>query len=92
MPPTCAGPIVAGLARASTLDVERAAAALEPAASPRIHVFLATSDLHLRDKLRIDRAQCRDQAAAAVRLARTFVDDVEFSAEDATRSDLDFLR
>ena len=84
-------PIVAGLARASRLDVERAGAALEGAAHPRIHVFLATSDLHLRDKLRINRAQCLDQTVKAVRLARRMVDDVEFSAEDATRSDLPFL-
>ena len=84
-------PVIAGLARACTGDVERAAAALAPAAIPRIHVFLATSDLHLRDKLRIDRARCVEQSAAAVALARTFVDDVEFSAEDATRTDLDFL-
>ena len=84
-------PIVAGLARASRLDVERAGAALEGAAHPRIHVFLATSDLHLRDKLRIDRAQCLDQTVKAVRLARRMVDDVEFSAEDATRSDVTFL-
>ena len=84
-------PVVAALARAGRLDVERAAAAVERASRPRIHVFLATSDLHLREKLRIDRARCLEQAAAAVRLAREFVDDVEFSAEDATRSDLDFL-
>ena len=84
-------PIVAGLARASRLDVERAGAALGSAAHPRIHVFLATSDLHLRDKLRINRAQCVDQTVDAVRLARRLVDDVEFSAEDATRSDLSFL-
>ncbi len=84
-------PIVAGLARAARLDVERAAAAVERAAHPRIHVFLATSDLHLRDKLRIDRSQCLHQAVDAVRLARRFVEDVEFSAEDATRSDVDFL-
>src|SRR5688572_1321036 len=58
-------PIVAGLARAVTPDVERAAAAVERAARPRIHVFLATSDLHLRDKLRIDRARCLEQAAEA---------------------------
>jgi 2-isopropylmalate synthase len=74
-----------------TPDVERAAAALERAARPRIHVFLATSDLHLRDKLRIDRARCLQQSAEAVALARRYVDDVEFSAEDATRSDLAFL-
>jgi 2-isopropylmalate synthase len=85
------GPVIAGLARAATGDVDRAARALAPASHPRIHVFLATSDLHLRDKLRISRSQCVDQAAAAVRLARRHVDDVEFSAEDATRSDLDFL-
>jgi 2-isopropylmalate synthase len=84
-------PIVAGLARAVTPDVERAAAAVERAGRPRIHVFLATSDLHLRDKLRIDRARCLEQAAEAVALARRYVDDVEFSAEDATRSDLGFL-
>jgi 2-isopropylmalate synthase len=84
-------PIVAGLARAVTPDVERAAAAIERAARPRIHVFLATSDLHLRDKLRIDRDRCLEQSAEAVALARRYVDDVEFSAEDATRSDLAFL-
>jgi 2-isopropylmalate synthase len=84
-------PTIAGLARACTADVERAAAALADADHPRIHVFLATSDLHLRDKLRINRAQCLAQAADAVRLARRLVDDVEFSAEDATRSDLSFL-
>jgi 2-isopropylmalate synthase len=84
-------PVIAGLARAVTTDVECAARALERAASPRIHVFLATSDLHLCDKLRITRSECVEQAAAAVRLARRYVDDVEFSAEDATRSDLDFV-
>ena len=84
-------PAIAGLARAITDDVNRAGAALARANHPRIHVFLATSDLHLRDKLRIDRARCLEQATAAVRLARTFADDVEFSAEDATRSDLAFL-
>src|SRR5687767_3956175 len=84
-------PVIAGLARACTGDVQRAAEAVVPAAHPRIHVFLATSDIHLRDKLRIDRARCIGQAAEAVALARTFVDDVEFSAEDATRSDVAFL-
>jgi 2-isopropylmalate synthase len=84
-------PIIAALARATTADVDRAVAAVERARCPRVHVFLATSDLHLRDKLRISRAACVDQAAAAVRLARRYVNDVEFSAEDATRSDLDFL-
>jgi 2-isopropylmalate synthase len=84
-------PVIAGLARAVTPDVERAARALERGHRPRIHVFLATSDLHLRDKLRLTRGECLDQAAAAVRLARRYVEDVEFSAEDATRSDPEFL-
>jgi 2-isopropylmalate synthase len=84
-------PVVAGLARAVAADVERAAQALDRARHPRIHVFLATSDLHLRDKLGMTRSQCLDRAASAVQLARRFVDDVEFSAEDATRSDLAFV-
>ena len=84
-------PVVAALARAVTPDVERAARALERGRRPRIHVFLATSDLHLRDKLRISRTECLEQAVSAVELARRYADDVEFSAEDATRSDPDFL-
>ena len=84
-------PTVAALARAVTADVERAARAVERAHRPRLHVFLATSDLHLRDKLRITRDECLQQSAAAVRLARRYADDVEFSAEDATRSDPAFL-
>ena len=84
-------PVIAALARAVTADVERAARALEHGHRPRIHVFLATSDLHLRDKLRITRSECLDQAVDAVQLARRYADDVEFSAEDATRSDLAFL-
>src|SRR5687768_8597506 len=83
-------PIIAGLARACRGDVERAARAVNAAAHPRIHVFLATSDIHLRHKLRINRSQCLAQAAEAVALARTFADDVEFSAEDATRADMTF--
>jgi len=75
---------VAALARATTLDVERAAKALEEAKSPpRIHVFLATSDVHLKYKLKKTRAQVLDEAAAAVALARKYVGDVEFSAETA---------
>jgi 2-isopropylmalate synthase len=84
-------PIIAGLARAIPADIDRAWAALSHAARPRIHVFLATSDIHLEFKLRITRAQCLEQIAAAVAHARAYCDDVEFSAEDATRSDLDFL-
>jgi 2-isopropylmalate synthase len=84
-------PIIAGLARACTPDIERAWQALKGAAHPRIHVFLATSDIHLKYKLRISRQQCLEQARNAVRLAKSFCSDVEFSPEDATRTDVDFL-
>jgi 2-isopropylmalate synthase len=84
-------PIIAGLARAIPADIDRAWAALSEAARPRIHVFLATSDIHLEHKLRITRGQCLAQVAAAVAQAKAYCDDVEFSAEDATRTDLDFL-
>jgi 2-isopropylmalate synthase len=84
-------PIIAGLARAIPADIDRAWGALQHAARPRIHVFLATSDIHLEHKLRITRAQCLDQVASSVAHARAYCDDVEFSAEDATRSDLEFL-
>ncbi len=83
---------VAALARATALDVERAAKALEGAKSaPRIHVFLATSDIHLKYKLKKTRAQVLDEAAAAVALARKHVGDVEFSAEDGGRTPVEYL-
>ena len=82
---------VAALSRACTLDVERAARSLENAKKPRIHTFIATSDIHLKYKLRKSRRQALDEAVAAVELARRYVDDVEFSAEDATRTDVDYL-
>ncbi len=85
------GVTVAGLARACRADIERAAAALEGAARPRIHTFIATSDIHLTYKLKKTRAQVLDAAIEAVRLARRYVDDVEFSAEDAARTDLEYL-
>ena len=84
-------PVIAALCRTRSQDIEEAARALKPAERSRIHTFLATSDLHLRAKLRITREVCLESAVAAVRLARQFTDDVEFSAEDATRSDPDFL-
>ncbi len=84
-------PIVAALARCRRQDIETAAGALAPAPRPRLHVFLATSDLHLSRKLHMTREQCLEAAVAGVRLARRFTDDVEFSAEDATRSDATFL-
>jgi 2-isopropylmalate synthase len=84
-------PVIAALARTTAKDIEEAARALRPAARSRIHTFLATSDLHLSAKLRMSREECMASAVAAVKLARAFTDDVEFSAEDATRSDRDFL-
>jgi len=84
-------PIIAGLARACHPDIERAWEALKHAAHPRIHVFLATSDIHLQYKLRITRDQCVTQARDAVRFAKSLCDDVEFSPEDATRTDPEFL-
>jgi 2-isopropylmalate synthase len=84
-------PMIAGLARACRPDIERAWEALKDAAHPRIHVFLATSDIHLQYKLRITRDQCVAQARDAVRLAKSLCDDIEFSPEDATRTDPDFL-
>lgn len=84
-------PVIAGLARASRTDIERAWQALKDAARSRIHVFLATSDIHLRYKLKISRQECLEQARDAVRLAKSFCPDVEFSPEDATRTDREFL-
>ncbi len=83
--------IVCGLARTGSADIERAAEALEGAAKPRIHTFIATSDIHLEHKLRMGRQQVLDEVDRAVRQARSYCDDVEFSAEDATRSDWDYL-
>ena len=85
------GPVIAGLARCHEADIDRAGWALSPAERRRIHVFIATSDLHLERKLRISRQDCLDAAVSAVRRARQFTDDVQFSAEDATRSDPEFL-
>ena len=82
---------VAALARSTKLDVERAAAALDKAKRPRIHTFIATSDIHLQYKLKKSREQVLEDAVRSVELARKYVDDVEFSAEDATRTDMDYL-
>jgi len=84
-------PRIASLARCKREDIEAAARAVEPAVKNRIHVFLASSDLHLEAKLKISRAQALDQVGESVRLARSFTDNVEFSTEDGTRSNLDFL-
>src|SRR6187549_2546172 len=84
-------PVIACLARCVRADLEKAAWSIAPAARGRIHTFIATSDLHLQAKLRITREHCLDTAIDAVRYARQKTDDVQFSAEDATRSDMDFL-
>jgi 2-isopropylmalate synthase len=85
------GPRIASLARARSEDIQAAARSLEGANRSRIHIFLASSDIHLEYKLKIQRAEALEQVDASVRLARTYVDDVEFSPEDASRSDPDFL-
>src|ERR1700720_4027704 len=82
---------VAALARANTPDIERAAAALRHAKRPRIHTFIATSEIHLKYKLKKSQQQVLDEAVSAVELAPQHTDDVEFSAEDATRTDWDYL-
>jgi 2-isopropylmalate synthase len=84
-------PVIAALARCNPADIDVAGAALRSAKRSRIHTFIATSDLHLERKLRISRDQCVEAAERATRLARRYTNDVQFSAEDATRSDLDFL-
>ncbi len=82
---------VCGLARAKPIDIERAGEAIKPANSGRIHTFLATSPIHMEHKLRMSPDEVVEAAVAAVRLARQFTDDVEFSPEDAGRSEPDFL-
>ena len=86
------GAKVAALCRAKAGDVEAAGKALQGAAKPVIHTFLATSGIHLQYKLKITPDQALKQAVEGVRLARTFVDEVEFSAEDASRTDYGYLR
>ncbi|ABO55343.1 2-isopropylmalate synthase [Burkholderia vietnamiensis] len=82
---------ICSLARANDKDIQRAADALKPASSARIHTFIATSPLHMEKKLRMTPDQVFEQARLAVRFARKFTDNVEFSPEDGSRSDLDFL-
>ncbi|BDU51170.1 2-isopropylmalate synthase [Haliovirga abyssi] len=85
------GRTIAALARATSKDIETAARALEKAEKPRIHTFIATSPVHMKYKLRMEPEVVLERARQAVRLAKKYVDDVEFSAEDAGRSDLEFL-
>ncbi len=83
--------VVCGLARAVQTDIDRAAAAVKPARASRIHTFIATSPIHMKSKLRMKPEEVLSQAKWAVEYARGFTDDVEFSPEDAGRSDVDFL-
>jgi 2-isopropylmalate synthase len=85
------GPVICGLARAREEDVVRCGEAIKHAQRGRIHTFIATSDVHLEKKLRMTKEQVIDAAVKAVKLARTFTDDVEFSCEDAGRTDWDYM-
>lgn len=85
------GPVIAGLARVDAADIDRAAEAVGPAERPRIHTFIATSEIHMKSKLRMTAPQVIAATRGGVERARRHVDDVEFSCEDATRSDPGFL-
>ena len=84
-------PVIAALARCHQRDIELAGEAIRGAARPRLHVFISTSDLHLEHKLRMTRDEAIELARRSIRQARQYTDDVEFSAEDASRTDLDYL-
>src|SRR5205085_10167394 len=83
--------VVASLARTNDEDIDAAIESLDQARNPRIHTFIATSDIHLRHKLRMTREQVIEAAGRAVARAKRFTGDVEFSCEDATRTDIDFM-
>src|SRR3954466_2937673 len=85
------GPVICGLARTSKQDVDAAWKAVKDSARPRIHTFIATSDIHIERKLQTTREDVKGQARAAVAQARHYTDDVEFSPEDGSRSDVDFM-
>ena len=85
------GPTICTLARCNEKDIEQASLALEPSSNKRIHVFVATSEIHLKHKLRMAKEEVLKSAFEAVRMAKSFCDDVEFSPEDASRTDHDFL-
>lgn len=87
-----APPIIAGLARATEIDIRRAAEAVAPAVRPRIHTFIATSDIHLEHKLFMSRNDVLESVGSMVELARSLCADVEFSPEDAGRSDVEYLK
>ena len=84
-------PAICGLARATSKDIEKAWEAVKPAAHPRIHTFIATSEIHMEHKLKMSREQVLEKARSMVSYARSLCEDVEFSPEDAGRSDPQFL-
>ena len=83
--------VICGLARAKRSDIEKTAEALKPAAKPRIHTFIATSPIHMQHKLRMDEKQVLAAIQDSVSYAKSFYDDIDWSPEDATRSEHDFL-
>ncbi|RTZ70257.1 MAG: 2-isopropylmalate synthase, partial [Aquificaceae bacterium] len=85
------GPVICSLARALEKDIEAAGSALKPAERKRIHTFIATSPIHMKYKLKMSPEEVLERAVKAVKYAKNFTDDVEFSCEDATRSERDFL-
>ena len=88
---TITGPTIAALSRATPLDIDRAFEAIQYSPKPRIHTFIATSDIHLKHKLKKTREEVFEQSVNAVTYAKKLTNDVEFSCEDASRSDLDYL-
>src|SRR3989440_1787784 len=84
------GPVICGLARTHKADIDAAWGAVKDSARPRIHTFISTSDIHIEHQLQTTRDDVKGQAKAAVSLARSYCDDVEFSPMDATRADLEF--
>src|SRR5690606_4213009 len=88
---TADGPVICGLARATKSDIDKAWEAVKDAAKPPIHTFIASSDIHLQHKLRMTREQVIERAREMVTYARSLCEDIEFSPEDAGRSDPDYL-
>jgi 2-isopropylmalate synthase len=84
------GPVICGLARTHKADIDAAWGAIKDAARPRIHTFISTSDIHIEHQLQTDREDVKGQARAAVTLAKSYCEDVEFSPMDATRADIEF--
>src|SRR3954453_14019237 len=87
---TVEGPVICGLARTHKADIDAAWGAIKDAGRPRIHTFISTSDIHIEHQLQTTREDVKGQARAAVALARSYCEDVEFSPMDATRADIEF--